>query len=216
MQPSSRVSDLRMDLWAVPAVFVAFLILAFVVAAQTSDPLMSIQAWTFMAGVGIAILWLVQRYSGGIPEDDRSAYANDVVKAGVIASMFWGIAGMLVGVIIALQLAFPSLFYFPDLPFTNFGRLRPLHTSAVIFAFGGNVLIATSFYVVQRTCKARLAGGLWPWFVFWGYQTFILVAGTGYLLGVSQGREYAEPEWYTDLWLTLVWVAYLLVFLGTL
>jgi cytochrome c oxidase cbb3-type subunit 1 len=78
------------------------------------------------------------------------------------------------------------------------------------------VLIATSFYVVQRTCKARLAGGLWPWFVFWGYQTFILVAGTGYLLGVTQGREYAEPEWYTDLWLTLVWVVYLLVFLATL
>ena len=115
-----------------------------------------------------------------------------------------------------MQLAFPTLFYFPDLPFTSFGRLRPLHTSAVIFAFGGNVLIATSFYVVQRTCKARLAGGLWPWFVFWGYQIFILVAGTGYLIGVTQGREYAEPEWYADLWLTLVWVVYLLVFLGTL
>ncbi|MDZ4738755.1 MAG: cytochrome-c oxidase, cbb3-type subunit I [Alphaproteobacteria bacterium] len=177
---------------------------------------MSMQAWTFMAGVGGTIIWLVRRYAGGIPADDTSPYANDVVKAGVIASMFWGIAGMLVGVIIALQLAFPSLFYFPDLPFTNFGRLRPLHTSAVIFAFGGNVLIATSFYVVQRTCHARLAGGLWSWFVFWGYQIFILVAGTGYLLGVSQGREYAEPEWYADLWLTLVWVAYLLVFLGTL
>ncbi|NOT42846.1 MAG: cytochrome-c oxidase, cbb3-type subunit I [Alphaproteobacteria bacterium] len=200
----------------VPAIFVGFLILGFYVATQTTDPLMGMQAWTFMAGVGMALIHLVRRYAEGIPADDKGAYANDVVKAGVIASMFWGIAGMLVGVIIALQLAFPNLFYFPDLPWTNFGRLRPLHTSAVIFAFGGNVLIATSFYVVQRTCHARLAGGLWGWFVFWGYQIFILVAGTGYLIGVTQSREYAEPEWYADLWLTLVWVAYLFVFLGTI
>jgi cytochrome c oxidase cbb3-type subunit I len=206
----------RVDLFAVPALFILFLILGFHVTTQTADPLMRIQALTFMAGVGIALIHLVRRYAEGLPADDKTAYANDIVKAGVIASMFWGIAGMLVGVIIALQLAFPSLFYFSDLPWTNFGRLRPLHTSAVIFAFGGNVLIATSFYVVQRTCHARLAGGLWGWFVFWGYQIFILVAGTGYLLGVSQGREYAEPEWYADLWLTLVWVVYLLVFLGTI
>jgi cytochrome c oxidase cbb3-type subunit I len=216
MQPVLGQSHVRFDLFAVPAVLILFLFLAFVVAARTNDPLMSVQSWAFMVGVGATIIWLVRRYAGGTPTDDTSPYANDVIKAGVIASMFWGIAGMLVGVIIALQLAFPSLFYFSDLPFTSFGRLRPLHTSAVIFAFGGNVLIATSFYVVQRTCHARLAGGLWPWFVFWGYQIFILVAGTGYLIGVSQGREYAEPEWYADLWLTLVWVAYLLVFLGTL
>jgi cytochrome c oxidase cbb3-type subunit 1 len=80
----------------------------------------------------------------------------------------------------------------------------------VIFAFGGNALIATSFYVVQRTCRARLAfGGASPWFVFWGYQLFIVLAATGYLLGITQGKEYAEPEWYVDLWLTVVWVAYL-------
>ncbi|MBY0421546.1 MAG: cbb3-type cytochrome c oxidase subunit I, partial [Parvularculaceae bacterium] len=139
-----------------------------------------------------------------------------VVKAATIAAMFWGIAGFLVGLIIALQLAYPNLFYFPDAAWTNFGRLRPLHTSAVIFAFGGNVLLATSFYVVQRTCRARLAGGLAPWFVFWGFQLFIVVAATGYLMGVTQSREYAEPEWYADLWLTIVWVVYLLVFLGTI
>ena len=216
MQPVPAQSSAGSDLFIVPALFVFFLLLAFVVAATTSDPLMAFQAWTFMAGVGGALIWLVRRYAEGRPEDDRAPFANDIVKLGVIASMFWGIAGMLVGLIIALQLAFPTLFYFPDLPWTNFGRMRPLHTSAVIFAFGGNVLLATSFYVVQRTCKARLAGGLWPWFVFWGYQVFILVAGTGYLIGVSQGREYAEPEWYADLWLTLVWVVYLLVFLGTI
>ena len=115
--------------------------------------------------------------SGRIPQDERGPYADAVIKAGVVASMFWGIAGMLVGLIIALQLSFPHLFYFPDLPWTNFGRMRPLHTSAVIFAFGGNVLIATSFYVVQRTCKARLFGGSLPWFVLLGLQHFHRAGG---------------------------------------
>ena len=84
----------------------------------------------------------------------------------------------------------------------------------MIFAFGGNVLIATSFYVVQRTCRARLAGDLAPWFVVLGYNFFIVIAGTGYLLGITQGKEYAEPEWYADLFLTVVWVTYFLVFLA--
>jgi cytochrome c oxidase cbb3-type subunit 1 len=100
-------------------------------------------------------------------------------------------------------------------PSLNFGRLRPVHTSAVIFAFGGNVLFGTSFYVVQRTCRARLFGGA-RWFVFWGYQFFIVMAALSYVLGFSSGQEYAEPEWHLDLWLTIVWVAYLVVFLGTL
>jgi len=141
-------------------------------------------------------------------------YMDDVVRAGVIATMFWGLAGFLVGVYIALELAFPVLNL--DLPWTTFGRLRPLHTSAVVFAFGGNALIATSFYVVQRTTGARLFGGKLAWFVFWGYQLFIVLAATGYLGGITQSREYAEPEWYVDLWLTIVWVAYLGVYLGTL
>jgi cytochrome c oxidase cbb3-type subunit I len=138
---------------------------------------------------------------------------DGVVRYGVIATMFWGAAGMLVGVIVASQLAWPEL---NIQPWFNFGRLRPLHTSAVVFAFGGNALMATSFYVVQRTTRARLWGGTLPWFVFWGYQLFIVMAATGYLLGITQGREYAEPEWYIDIWLTIVWVAYLVVFLGTL
>ena len=114
----------------------------------------------------------------------------------------------------------PSSWRFPELnlgpSWTNFGRLRPLHTSAVIFAFGGNALIATSFYVVQRTPRARLWGGNLAWFVFWGYQLFIVLAATGYVLGSTQSKEYAEPEWYVDLWLTMVWVAYLAVFMGTI
>lgn len=86
----------------------------------------------------------------------------------------------------------------------------------MVFAFGGNALLCTSFYVVQRTCRARLFGGDLAWFVFWGYQFFIVLAATGYLLGNSTSKEYAEPEWYIDLWLTIVWVAYLIVFLGTI
>ena len=118
--------------------------------------------------------------------------------------------------ILALQLSFPHLFYFPDLPWTNFGRMRPLHTSAVIFAFGGNVLIATSFYVVQRTCKARLLGGSLPWFVFWGYKLSSCWRAPAICSASRRASEYAEPEWYADIWLTIVWVCYLLVFLGTI
>lgn len=139
-------------------------------------------------------------------------YNMDVVKLFTLATCFWGIVGMLVGVVIALQLAFPVLNFEP---FFSFGRLRPIHTSGVIFAFGGNALFATSYYIVQRTCRARLWGGSLPMFTFWGYQLFIVMAAFGYLTGVTQAKEYAEPEWYADLWLTVVWVAYLLVYLGT-
>jgi cytochrome c oxidase cbb3-type subunit 1 len=143
-------------------------------------------------------------------------YFDGVVRAGVIATAFWGITGFLVGTFIAFQLAFPELNFEWSQPFTNFGRLRPLHTSAVIFAFGGNALICTSFYVVQRTSGARLWGGNTAWFVFWGYQLFIVLAATGYLMGATQSKEYAEPEWYIDIWLTIVWLTYLAVFLGTI
>ena len=145
---------------------------------------------------------------------DPGVYDDDPVRWGVIATLFWGIAGMAAGLFIALQLAFPVLNL--NLEYTTFGRLRPLHTSAVIFAFGGNALIATSFYVVQRTCRARLAFPNLARVVFWGYQLFIVLAATGYLMGVTEAREYAEPEWYVDLWLTVVWVAYLAVFVGTI
>ncbi len=148
-----------------------------------------------------------------LPQRDTSGYMDDVIRYGAIATLFWGIVGFLVGFVIAAQLSWPVL----NLePWFNFGRMRPLHTSAVIFAFGGNALICTSFYVVQRTCRARLFGGNLAWFVFWGYQLFIVMAATGYLLGITQSKEYAEPEWYVDIWLTLVWVAYLVVFMGTI
>jgi cytochrome c oxidase cbb3-type subunit I len=169
----------------------------------------------FVIASAMAAVYLLDRFRGGkAPPPEETGYADGVIRAGVIATIFWGIAGFLVGDFIAWQLAYPVLNL--DLPWTTFGRLRPLHTSAVIFAFGGNALIASSFYVVQRTSRARLAGRWSPWFVFWGYQLFILIAATGYMLGVTQSKEYAEPEWYADLWLTIVWVVYFLVFIGTL
>ena len=143
---------------------------------------------------------------------EKPDYNFDIVKLFTLATCFWGIVGMLGGVFIALQLAFPAL---NIEPYLNFGRLRPLHTSGVVFAFGGNALFATSYYIVQRTCQVRLWCDKLASFTFWGYQSFIVMAALGYVLGITQGKEYAEPEWYADIWLTVVWVSYLLVFLGT-
>lgn len=150
---------------------------------------------------------------GVLRSPDPGKYDDEVIRWAVIATVFWGMAGFAAGLYIALELAFPALNFSE---YINFGRLRPLHTSAVIFAFGGNALIATSFYVVQRTCRARLAFPGLARFVFWGYQLFIVLAATGYLMGITQGKEYAEPEWYVDLWLTVVWVSYLAVYVVTI
>ncbi|MDR3500165.1 MAG: cytochrome-c oxidase, cbb3-type subunit I [Parvibaculum sp.] len=200
------------------ASLIAGAILALIVAAKAADTPMAIHASLFLLAFVAGVFTLISRHFNALEHrpgaDDGLGYNDNVVKAGVIATLFWGVAGMLAGLYIASELAFPALNF--DFAYINFGRLRPVHTSGVIFAFGGNALIATSFYVVQRTCRARLAGEIAPWFVFWGYQLFLVVAVTGYLMGVTQSREYAEPEWYTDIWLTIVWVVYLLVFLGTL
>jgi cytochrome c oxidase cbb3-type subunit 1 len=190
--------------------------LALLATAFTDDAAMRFHGSILLVAGLLALAALTLGVNNGRFRADPSRYSDGVIRAGVIATMFWGVVGMTVGVLIASQLSWPNIFYFPDHGWLNFGRLRPLHTSGVIFAFGGNALICTSFWVVQRTCKARLAGGIWPWFVFWGYQLFIVLAATGYLAGITQSREYAEPEWYVDIWLTIVWVAYLLVFLGTI
>ncbi|MDR6852707.1 cytochrome c oxidase cbb3-type subunit 1 [Sphingomonas sp. BE123] len=192
-------------------------ILAVFVAAVSVDGAFAVHM-AILAAAAIATAFLtVNRVGLTAPGSAGLAdgqYYDDVIRWGVIATVFWGVVGFLVGIVIAAQLGYPQLNLSSE--FTTFGRLRPLHTSAVIFAFGGNALIATSFYVVQRTCRARLA---MPWlarFVFWGYQLFIVLAATGYVLGVTAGREYAEPEWYVDIWLTIVWVSYLAVFVGTI
>ncbi len=193
---------------------------ALFIAGRAYTPEYAFHAYLFAAASLFSSVAVIVRYvrrPAEVPPQmigGKPNYNYGPIKFGSIAAIFWGIAGFAVGCMIAFELAFPALNL--DLPWTSFGRLRPLHTSAVIFAFGGNVLISTSFYVVQRTCRARLAGALSPWFVILGYNLFILLAGTGYLLGITQGKEYAEPEWYADLWLTIVWVVYLLVFLGTI
>ena len=145
---------------------------------------------------------------------DDVRYYEDVIRLFVIAAVFWGVIGFTAGVFIALQLAFPALNL--GLEWTSFGRLRPVHTSAVIFAFGGNVLFATSLYSVQRTCRQHLFGGEGlAKFIFWNYNIFIVLAALSYVLGFSQGKEYAEPEWILDLYLTVIWVLYAVVFIGT-
>jgi cytochrome c oxidase cbb3-type subunit I len=198
----------------------ALALLALWIATKAYTPAFAFHAALFSVAGVLAVLTIFKRYSlrdAALPLqtiDGRPNYNFGPVKLCTIAAIIWAIAGFSVGLYLALELAFPA--FNLDLPWTNFGRLRPLHTSAVIFAFGGNVLLATSFYVVQRTCRARLAGDLAPWFVALGYNFFILIAGTGYLLGITHSKEYAEPEWYADILLVVIWVTYFLVFLGTI
>ena len=199
--------------------FTGLAFLSIVVAAKAYTPEYAFHAYLFCAASVAAVFAIINRYYDRPAEappleiDGKPNYNMGPVKFATVAGVFWGIAAFTVGVFIALELAFPQLNL--DL-FMNFGRLRPLHTSAAIFAFGGNVLIATSFYVVQRTSRARMVGDIAPWFVVLGYNLFIVIAGTGYVLGITQSKEYAEPEWYADLWLTVVWVTYFLVYLGTI
>jgi cytochrome c oxidase cbb3-type subunit 1 len=141
-------------------------------------------------------------------------YNDTVVRQLSIATVIWGIVGMLVGVIIAAQLVWPALNF--DLPWLTYSRLRPLHTNAVIFAFGGSGLMATSFYVVQRTCQVRLFATGLASFVFWGWTLVILLAAITLPMGFSQGGEYAELIWPIDVLIALVWVAYGIVFFGTI
>ncbi|MEM7074935.1 MAG: cytochrome-c oxidase, cbb3-type subunit I [Pseudomonadota bacterium] len=192
-------------------------LVAAIAADRAHDLAYSLHAVLVMIIAASLAIWSL-RHAGEprqISYDDAS-YMDGPIRAGAIATALWGVVGFLAGVFIAFQLAFPVLNFEWAQPYLNFGRLRPLHTSAVIFAFGGNALLMSSFYIVQRTCGARLWGGGLAWFVFWGYQFFIVLAATGYLLGQTQSKEYAEPEWYIDLWLTIVWVAFLAVYLGTI
>jgi cytochrome c oxidase cbb3-type subunit I len=141
-------------------------------------------------------------------------YNDKVVRQFAIMTVVWGIVGMLVGVLIAAQLLWPDLL--PAWSFLTYGRLRPLHTNAVIFAFGGSALFATSYYIVQRTCHARLFADKLAAFTFWGWQLIIVLAAVTLPLGITSGKEYAELEWPIDLLIAVVWVAYAVVFFGTI
>ncbi len=144
---------------------------------------------------------------------NTATYNDRVVRQFAIMTIVWGIVGMLVGVIIAAQLYFPALNF--DIPWLTFSRLRPLHTNAIIFAFGGCALMGTSMHVVQRTCHTRIFSDRLAAFVFWGWQLVILSAAVTLPLGLTQGKEYAELIWPIDVLIAVVWVAYAIVFLGT-
>ncbi len=141
-------------------------------------------------------------------------YNYKVVRQFAVMTVVWGVVGMLVGVLIAAQMAWPLLNF--DVPWLTFGRLRPLHTNAVIFAFGGSALFATSYYVVQRTCGVRLISDKLAAFTFWGWQLIIVSAAVTLPLGITTSKEYAELEWPIDILITVVWVAYAVVFFGTM
>jgi cytochrome c oxidase cbb3-type subunit 1 len=216
MRTDSRRTSLRGTEIALVVVLGLLALLCIFIAAQTIGPPygfpMGLGAFAALAGIVAIFMRFKSRpaespplETGGLPK-----YNFEPVKVATLFALFWGLAGMAVGVAIAFELAFPGL---NVAPWFNFGRLQPLHTSAVIFAFGGNALLATSFYVVQRTCRARLAGGLAPWIVVLGYNVFILMAGAGDFIKIAEG---AGPEWHAGLLLTIVWVVYLLVFLGTI
>ena len=145
---------------------------------------------------------------------NETQYNYKVVRQFAVMTVVWGIVGMLVGVLIAAQLAWPALNF--DIPWLTYGRLRPLHTNAVIFAFGGSALFATSYYAVQRTSHVRLFGGGLAAFTFWGWQVVILAAAITLPLGYTTSKEYAELEWPIDILIAVVWVSYAIVFFGTI
>ena len=146
--------------------------------------------------------------------DTQTTYNYKVVRQFSVMTVVWGIVGMLVGVIIAAQLVWPALNF--DIPWLTFSRLRPLHTNAVIFAFGGSALFATSYYVVQRTCQTRLFSDKLAAFTFWGWMLVIVLAAITLPMGITSSKEYAELEWPIDILIAVVWVSYAIVFFGTI
>lgn len=183
-------------------------------AAGRNDPL---EGQGFIVAIYslVVIAVVINGYYLPEPGEERlESYYDDPTKAGIIIAMLWAIVAMSVGDWVAWLLAFPDMTF--DTAWASFGRLRPVHTTGVVFAFGGNALIATSFHVVQRTSRARLPDQLTPWFVLVGYNLFCIVAMSGYLAGITQSKEYAEPEWYADIWLVIVWVTYFTLYMRTL
>jgi cytochrome c oxidase cbb3-type subunit 1 len=172
-----------------------------------------LHGWIIAIAAGWAGFWLLDRRTD--PERQIPfTYEDKPTKVATLLCFCWGVFGFTIGDLLAWQLAIPALN--GDMAGTNFGRIRPMHTTAVIFGFGGNALIATSYYVVQRTCRARLASETLPWLVLGGYNLFLILAVTGYPFGITQSKEYAEPEWYADLILLITWIGYFTLYMRTL
>ena len=197
------------------AILLVLMILGIAMAAAGRFDPMGVHGGMVFLYSGALFWWILTSFFGKEPDAARfSTYYDDPIKVGVALTMLWAVFAMFIGVWAAAQLAWPSLNF--DTAWSSFGRIRPAHTTGVIFGFGGNALIATSFHVVQRTSRARLADQLSPWFVIFGYNLFCLIAVSGYFMGVTQSKEYAEAEWYADIWLVIVWVAYFVLFVRTL
>jgi len=182
--------------------------------AGRNDPI-GAHGWLILAAGAAGFFFVLSRLDAPEPDPARLEHYYDApIKVGIFLTLVWAVIGMAVGVWIATLLAYPEFTF--DVPWTSFGRLRPVHTSGVIFGFGGNALIATSFHVMQRTTRARMPDQLSPWFVLFGYNLFCILAASGYLMGITQSKEYAEPEWYADILLVIVWVVYFALYLRTL
>jgi cytochrome c oxidase cbb3-type subunit 1 len=187
--------------------------LAFAIAGR-GDPI-GVHGILVMVVCIAGIFAVISGYLSPEPGPDQlQSYFDEPSKIGIVLAMAWAVIGLFVGDWVAWLLVFPDMTF--DAGWASFGRIRPIHTTAVIFGFGGNALIATSFYVVQRTSQARLPDQLTPWFVLLGYNLFCILAVTGYMMGITQSKEYAEPEWYADIWLVIVWVAYFILYIRTL
>lgn len=212
MSPSLTTGERRTGL----ALAVALTFLGLAMAAGARHGAMAVHG-----GMAALLGFLLIFRLGGMAYDQPAAtpdragrYDDGPTRFGILAALIWGVVGMGVGVWVAALLYWPEAT--PPWDWTSFGRLRPVHTTGVIFGFGGNALIATSYWVLQRTARARLADGLSPWAVLIGFNLFCLWAVSGYLMGETQSKEYAEAEWYADLWLVLVWVVYFVLYLRTL
>ncbi|WIJ26892.1 cytochrome-c oxidase, cbb3-type subunit I [Devosia sp. RR2S18] len=201
-------------LWAMIILGVLTLLGLAMAAAGRAD-LLGIHGWMVLAAGVIGFTAVAQRYNAPEPSAERlNEYYDAPTKLGIILTLLWGVVGMGAGFWVAALLAWPD--FTIDAAWASFGRLRPVHTSGVIFGFGGNALIATSLHVLQRTTRARLPDQISPWFVLLGYNLFCLLAASGYLMGLTQSKEYAEPEWYADIWLVVVWVVYFAIYMRTL
>jgi cytochrome c oxidase cbb3-type subunit 1 len=183
-------------------------------AGGRGDPL-GVHGFVVLAfSVGLAFVLISGFYAPQPDPEQQTQYYDDPTKVGIALTMAWAVFGMFFGVWVASLLAWPDLTF--DQAWSSFGRMRPVHTTGVIFGFGGNALIATSFHVLQRTSRARLSDQLSPWFVLFGFNLFCILAVSGYFMGITQSKEYAEPEWYADIWLVIVWVVYFAIYLRTL
>jgi len=184
-------------------------------AALGRHDVLGVHGWIILLFALVCAMVIVRGLYEPEPGPERLAsYYDEPIKAGVAAAMAWAVFAMFMGVWVAALLAWPELTF--DQQWASFGRLRPVHTTGVIFGFGGNALIATSFHVMQRTSRARMPDQLSAWFVIVGYNLFCLLAVSGYFIGITQSKEYAEAEWYADIWLVIVWVTFFLLYLRTL